>query len=231
MSDRSVWRMLHLLYTLIAEKEGLSNQELRKVGIDCGPDTVSPLLNSGVIFKDKEHYLLTKPAMEILGKCIVANHRWSSGEMWVDYPSAFVIMPFTEPWSDTVYNQLIKLGVEDAGLECIRGDIYVRIGDLTQDIWGELLHAGVIVADVSSLNANVFYELGLTHALGKDVFILKEKDSKLPADISGAHYHEYDLQALDRSKAWLCTALTKWATINHCQDVKSLHVDLSASDA
>ena len=233
MSDRSMWKTLHLLYTLNPGKMGLNDQELRNLGIDCGPDTLNPLLKSGVISKDKDMglYSLTEPAMKILGSCIVANSRWSSDDMWVDYPSAFVIMPFMEPWSDIVYHQLIKPGVEDAGLKCIRGDTVIRSGDLIQNIWGALLHTGVVVADVSALNTNVFYELGLTHALGKDVFILRQLNSKVPADIKGAHYKEYDLQDLDRAKEWLHKELNEWAILNHCQDVKSLRNNLSASDA
>lgn len=142
--------------------------------------------------------------------------------MWVDYPSVFVIMPFSEPWSNTIYSQLIKPGVEDAGLKCIRGDTVIRIGDLTQNIWGALLGAGIVVAEVSALNANVFYEVGLTHALGKDVILLKQIGSKIPADIGGAHYHEYDPQAIDLSKKWLTTELSQWATENCSQAVKSL---------
>ena len=222
MSDRKVWKMLHLLYRLKPGQNRLSDQALVDVGIDCGPDTVNPLLDSGAVSCDAGLYILTKPAHAILRSCIVANRRWQSDDMWVDYPSAFVIMPFSEIWSDTVYFQLIKPAVEAAGLECTRGDTVARISDLTPNIWGALLRTGVVVADVSALNANVFYELGLTHALGKDVIILKQADSKVPADIGGAHYHEYDLQALDRAKSWLSSELSQWAVDNHCQAVKSL---------
>ena len=222
MSDRSMWKMLHLLYTLKPGQNRLSDQALQDVGIDCGPDTVNPLLDSMAVSYDRGLYALTKPAEAILRTCIVANRRWSSDDMCVDYPSAFVIMPFSEPWSNNVYFQLIKPGVEDAGLTCVRGDTVVRIGDLTQNIWSALFRAGIVVADVSALNANVFYELGLTHALGKDTIILKQVGSKVPADFGGAHYHEYDLQALDRGKLWLSSELSQWATDSHCQAVKSL---------
>jgi hypothetical protein len=98
----------------------------------------------------------------------------------------------------------------------------VRVADLTQNVWGALLHAGVVIADVSTLNANVFYELGLAHALGKDTFILKQAGAKLPADIGGAHYHEYDRTRLDDGKAWLRAELTQWATDNRSGAVKRL---------
>ena len=148
MSDRSMWKMLHLLYTLKPGQHGLTDQDLLDVGIDCGPDTVNPLLEARAVAYDGGLYALTEPAREILGACIVANRRWSSDDMWVDYPSAFVIMPFGQPWSETVYRELIQPGVDGAGLECVRGDTIVRIGDLTQNIWGALLRSGIAVADV-----------------------------------------------------------------------------------
>jgi hypothetical protein len=222
MSDRAMWKMLHLLYTLRPDRQGLDASELADVGVDCGPDTIHPLEASGVVSRSGGMYSLTEAARRILGTCVVANRRWASVDTWADYPSAFVVMPFREPWSDRVYRQLIEPAVAGANLECIRGDALVRVGDLTQNIWGALLRAGVIVADVSALNANVFYELGLAHALGKDTVVLKQADSRVPADIGGAHYHEYDLQSLEVSREWLRAELAQWARDNRSIEVKAL---------
>lgn len=222
MSDRSMWKMLHLLYTLPPGERGLSDQQLADAGIDCGPDTIEPLKTSGVVFYDAGTYALTDASRRVLGACVVANRRWSSDDMWVDYPSAFVVMPFSEPWSDTVFKELIEPSVTGAGLTCIRGDAIVRVGDLTQNIWGAIMHAGIVVADVSALNPNVFYELGLAHALGKDAVILRQAGSKIPADIGGAHYHEYDLRSLDDGKKWLRSELAQWAQDNRSQVIKLL---------
>lgn len=221
MSDRSMWKMLHLLYTLPPGQQGLTDQQLANAGIDCGPDTISPLEASGVVIRKGTTYALTGCAQRILGECVVANRRWSSDDMWVDYPSAFVIMPFGEPWSDRVFQKLIAVGVRDGGLECVRGDMIVRVGDLGRNIWGALLHAGIVIADVSAVNANVFYELGLAHALGKDTVILRQKGSMIPADIGGAHYHEYGLDDIDTSAAWLANELRTWAADNRSTGVKA----------
>jgi len=106
--------------------------------------------------------------------------------MRVDYPEAFVIMPFSEPWSDRLYSDMIEPAVKAAGLDCVRGDTAVRVGDLARNIWDAIMRAGVVIAEVSVPNPNVFYELGLAHALGKDRFILKHGTAKLPADFGGA---------------------------------------------
>jgi hypothetical protein len=115
MSDRSMWKMLHLLYTLPPGRAGLTLEELKQAGIRCDPDTIQPLVSSGVVAGDAGRYTLTQAANRILGTCVVANRRWSSDDMWVDFPSVFVIMPFREPWSDTVYRQMIEPGVKQAG--------------------------------------------------------------------------------------------------------------------
>jgi hypothetical protein len=222
MSDRDMWKMLHVLYTLKPGQSGLSASALVELGIDCGPDTFDPLRQGKAVTYKRGLFALAEGAQTILSRCVVANRRWPGDDIWVDYPSAFIVMPFSETWSDSVFRDLIKPSVEDAGLHCIRGDTVLRIGDLTRNVWSALLRAGVVIVDVSALNANVFYELGLAHAIGKDTFILKQAASKVPTDIGAAHYHEYDLQSLGLSKTWLTSELSQWATAGHSQAVKSL---------
>jgi len=76
MSDRSMWKMLHLLYTLRPGQRGLSDQQLADVGIDCDPDTIQPLVGSGVAAFDGALYSLTESTKMILRSCVVANRRW-----------------------------------------------------------------------------------------------------------------------------------------------------------
>src|ERR1041385_8911654 len=100
MSDRSQWKMLHLLYTLPPWAEpGLSHSELLNVGIDCQPDTINPLITAGAVRQYGDRYVLSETAISILTTCVVANRRWAGKDIWVDYPKAFVIMPFSESWS------------------------------------------------------------------------------------------------------------------------------------
>ena len=222
MSDRESWKMLHLLYTLKPGIPGLSAAELDHAGVDCGPDTIQPLVEAGAVVYGNNCYSLTEGAQKILQSCVVANRRWSGKDMWVDYPQVFVVMPFGEPWSDDVYQKMIKPAVEGANFTCVRGDTALRVGDLTQTIWSALMQAGLIVADVSVPNVNVFYEIGLTHALGKDVFLLKQKTARVPADFGGAHYYEYELGQLDAGREQLRDEIEKWARENRTDGVKAI---------
>ncbi|MBZ0301872.1 MAG: hypothetical protein K8J31_19140 [Anaerolineae bacterium] len=222
MSARAMWKMLHLLYTLKPGVTSLSTQELAAAGIDCGPDTLTPLEQTGAVVNQGGNYSLTPPALGILQTCVVSNRRWPGSDMWVDYPEVFVVMPFSQPWSDTVYQTMLKPAIEGAEFACVRGDTPVRVGDLTQTIWNALMRAGLIVADVSAANMNVFYEIGLAHALGKDVFILKQKAAQIPADFGGVHYYEYDLNDLDAGREALRTEIKKWGEENAVKGVKSI---------
>ena len=168
-------------------------------------------------------FKLGSGARLVLDQCIVGNKRWSnSREFRVDHPSVFVIMPFSEAWSNKVLGELITPAVEQAGLACIRGDMPVRVSDLTNTVWTEIIKAGLILADLSSVNANVFYELGLAHALGKDAFILKQRGINLPADFGGSHFYEYDRTEPSDALPQLLAALQKWATDNKVTGVAAL---------
>jgi tetratricopeptide (TPR) repeat protein len=86
---------------------------------------------------------------------------------------AFVAMPFgVKPDSqgnpidfNRVYIELIKPALEMAGLQALRADEETRAGDIRTDMFQELLIADLMVADLTQDNPNVWYELGVRHAL------------------------------------------------------------------
>ena len=81
---------------------------------------------------------------------------------------AFVAMPFgikEQIDFNRVYGELIKPALEDAGFEVFRADEEMRAGDIRTDMFQELLMADLVVADLSIDNPNVWYELGVRHAL------------------------------------------------------------------
>jgi hypothetical protein len=221
MSFRHMWKMVHLIH--LYGNPGLSRADLFRAGIDCNPDTIQPLLQSLAIEEEADQYRLSSAAQKLLEVCTVANRSSYTGNVRVDYPHAFVIMPFGEPWSGDVFTRMIEPAVRAAMFECNRGDTTVRIGSLTTDIWAQIMKAGIIIADVSVPNVNVFYELGLTHALGKDALLLKQSGARVPADFSGAHYYEYDLNSLEAGRDALRSDLERWATDNHVPEVKALY--------
>src|SRR5262245_42532529 len=66
-------------------------------------------------------------------------------------------------------------------------------GIILEDIRRGLVESEVIVAEITPVNANVFYELGYAHALGKPTILLADRSSAtLPFDVSGYRCIFYD---------------------------------------
>jgi hypothetical protein len=201
--------MLHLLFN--SNRSVLSERELTDAGVHCDPDSRQILADADVVMRANGGYKLSKAARKILGTFTVAQGPETKVDIRVDYPEIFVVMPFNEVWSDDVYADLFKAAATDARFEVKRGDNIVRVGDLSTNVWLHITQSGVIVADVSVPNPNVYYEIGLADALGKPVFIFKQRNKPLPADLTGVHYYEYDLTDLAAGRAMLANALEKWA--------------------
>jgi hypothetical protein len=214
MSKHQEWKMVHLLYTYArrtGDRRVLTEQELTSAGVHCDPDSRQVLEDAGVVTRIGNEYELSKPARKILSTFTVAQGPKDSIDIRVDYPEVFVVMPFSQPWSDDVFSRMFKPGIEDAGFSASRGDAIVRVGDLSTNVWKSITQAGLIVAEVSVPNPNVYYEIGLADALGKPVFLFKQESATLPADFGGIHYYDYDPGDLMAGRKKLAGELKKWA--------------------
>lgn len=63
--------------------------------------------------------------------------------------------------------------------------------DILRDIVLDLDRADLVVADVTSLNPNVMYELGIRHGFCKRTVLLSQDPSELPFDIAGYQCIKY----------------------------------------
>jgi hypothetical protein len=88
-------------------------------------------------------------------------------------PYSFVLMPFREQeYPQARYTDLIKPTLmRVTGLNCWRADEKQNQQRITDQIYSQILHAAVIVADVTTLNPNVLLEVGLALANHKTVYI------------------------------------------------------------
>jgi len=97
--------------------------------------------------------------------------------------TCFVVMGFGEKTDfssqpqrtldlDKSYRILIEPAVRAAGLECIRADKVLHAGVIDKPMYELLLNADVVVADLSTSNANAIYELGVRHALRPNTTIV-----------------------------------------------------------
>ena len=88
-------------------------------------------------------------------------------------PLCFVLMPFGKKQDasgatvdfDAVYQKLIAPAIEDSGLEPLRADEEMTGGIIHKPMFERLILCPYAVADLTTANANVFYELGVRHAI------------------------------------------------------------------
>jgi len=137
---------------------------------------------------------------------------FGSSTFTLDSQLCFVIMPFTDSLQP-IYEDSIRPIVMAAGLRCERADDVRGVGLITWDIWERINRARFLIADLSGLNANVFYELGLAHALSKDVVLITQSMDFVPFDVKGLRCICYDAthrgtQKLERQLTETIAALT-----------------------
>ena len=128
-------------------------------------------------------------------------------------PIVFVITPFNEDFL-ALYDELSRQFENDFE--------FTNAGDLDnqqsilKDIVQGIYKADVIIADLTGLNANVFYELGLAHAMNKKVIIITQDLSELPFDIKSYRANEYSLQfnklpnLIIELKKFIASMLVNW---------------------
>lgn len=95
--------------------------------------------------------------------------------------NCFVIMPFSGEF-DNYYQEILKPTIEECSLIAIRADEIYGIKPIMEDIAECIINADIIIADVTGRNPNVNYELGMAHALGKNVIIISQTIDDIPFD-------------------------------------------------
>ena len=111
-------------------------------------------------------------------------------------PFAFVLMPFSRSFDDA-YRLAIKPACEDAGAYAERVDEQIFSGSILERIYNQISKADVVVADLSERNANVFYEVGYAHALGKTTVLLVRSAEDIPFDLKHYPHIVYGDRLLD----------------------------------
>lgn len=103
---------------------------------------------------------------------------------------AFVLTPFHPDYMDS-YNDICEV-CNMLKLTAMRSDEeYIRT-DILKHIIKCIVEARVIIANIDSRNANVFYELGIAHALNKPTILISRINTSVPFDIQGQYIVLYD---------------------------------------
>lgn len=109
-----------------------------------------------------------------------------------DGSSCFVMQPFGGHLGG-YYESIFKPAIEQAGLAPVRADADIfGTGKIMDQVWRGIRNATVLVAELTSKNPNVFYELGLAHALEKPVVLVSSNTDDVPFDLQHIRVILYD---------------------------------------
>ena len=159
-----------------------------------------------------------------------------------DGRTCFVIMPFGEKKDvagnpvdfDKIYDEIIVPTIEGAGLVCERCDRVDGAGNIHRRMFELIWQADVALVDLSTLNPNVFYELGVRHALRRSVTILiRRKGTRVPfniANLSVIEYDETDAPGLEEVRRRIIRFIEAGSNRGHTDNYVSEALSLRISD-
>ena len=107
----------------------------------------------------------------------------------VDSTKVFVIMPYSQTWSEGVEALISQVCVASG----FRPEI-AKYSDgrlIIHDIWNGITGSAVVIADLTGANANVAYEVGLSDAIGREAILLTQTVD-VPVDFRGARLIVYE---------------------------------------
>jgi hypothetical protein len=120
-------------------------------------------------------------------------------------PFCFVLMPFGKKQDngglfidfDSVYYNFIFPAIEETGLKSIRADEEKVGGIIHKPMFERLILCEYAVVDLTTANPNVFYELGVRHAVRpySTVLLYAEGTKQLPFDIASLRAIPYKLES------------------------------------
>jgi hypothetical protein len=148
---------------------------------------------------------------------------------------AFVVRPFGTRRGidfDRVQRELLTPVLESLDIEGSTTEPLVHAGNIRTDMFEQLVVADIVIADISIDNANVYYELGVRHALRhRTTILIRASGDEVPFDLRTDRYVVYDAADPGASAQRLTAAITaSLAADNDDSPVFLLLPALKASD-
>lgn len=99
-----------------------------------------------------------------------------------DPKRAFVLMAF-EPEFDSIYADVVKPALEEVGYAVARADSLLHQQSILTDIIGGIVKADLVLVELTTLNPNVMYELGVSHGMGRPTVLMAQSIEDIPFDL------------------------------------------------
>lgn len=100
-----------------------------------------------------------------------------------------VMMPFLPKFDEV--NSTFQAVAKSINMQCLRADDIWEEEAVIQDIVSLISRARIVIADCTGRNPNVFYEVGIAHALGRDVILVAQSEEDIPFDLRHLRFVHY----------------------------------------
>lgn len=144
------------------------------------------LINSNSDWENINHLPLSAQKKEyddgpIQNASFIKRFGLSEDDISIDKKSVFLLTPFSKESTDVYI--LIKNICSECGLNLYRGDEEFSHEDILANIVKYIVKSRIVIANIDGKNPNVFYELGIAHALGKPTILVSKSIQNTPFDI------------------------------------------------
>lgn len=171
---------------LSIEKQRIELEVFRKSLENNIYNTTDKIASNTDRWKDVNHLIFDAAQKSLSESSKVKNQFLDSlsirsQDILIDHNKAFLLAPINERFSEKV--SIVKEACNEIGINCETADEEYISGPILTVIVKNILEANLIIAIIDGRNPNVFYELGLAHALGKTVVMISNGDDSIPFDI------------------------------------------------
>lgn len=155
---------------------------------------------------------------------------FKNDKIFVEKNKCFFIMPFSEEF-DLVYG-VLQESLLNRGYLPVRVDNVSGSTAIMSKIMIEILTSQYVIVDLSKLNPNVFYELGITHCYkeARNTILIKDKATSAPSDIRHINYIEYDKKNLILLKEKVLSTLEDIKYLSELESTLTFHKIISPKD-
>jgi hypothetical protein len=98
-------------------------------------------------------------------------------------PRCFVAMPFSDHPLANAFETILGV-VKDCCYQAVRVDRETFSGSIVEEVWDSIHHCDVAIIDLTDHRPNVYYEMGIAHALNKPtILVMHSEDGTVPGNI------------------------------------------------
>lgn len=144
------------------------------------------LINSTEDWENINHLPLSAQKKEydngpIQNSSLIKRFGLSEKDTSIDKKMVFLLTPFSNESVDIYLS--IKNICSECGLNLYRGDEEFSHEDILANIIKYIIKSRIVIANIDGKNPNVFYELGIAHALGKPTILVSNSIQDAPFDV------------------------------------------------